>query len=184
MRSDGRLAAALSAPETYENDELSPLGINIGFWTSPTDKRNSRHDSFSSSIQSPTIVLGFDQSSSSAAPKVHHRTTSYSSSVGPNLEVPPLSSSLPTQTGHHFPAARSASYGGSVRSLTNRSISSADHSGAHITGPVREAVTDIRTIVNFSETGEVSSGTLEGLVQRLITNFSEQQICSVDKAKI
>ncbi|KAF8168726.1 kinase-like domain-containing protein [Pholiota molesta] len=135
--------------------------------TSPTDKRNSRHDSFSSSIQSPTIVLGFDQSSSSAAPKVHHRTTSYSSSVGPNLEVPPLSSSLPTQTGHHFPAARSASYGGSVRSLTNRSISSADHSGAHITGPVREAVTDIRTIV--------SSGTLEGLVQRLITNFNSRK---------
>ncbi|KAF8181559.1 ras guanine nucleotide exchange factor domain-containing protein [Pholiota molesta] len=84
MRSDGRLAAALSAPETYEKDELSPLGINIGFWTT---------------LPESTIVLGFDQSSSSAAPKVHHRTTSYSSSVGPNLEVPPLSSSLPLKRG-------------------------------------------------------------------------------------
>jgi hypothetical protein len=49
---------------------------------------------------------------------------------------------------------------------------SSSDSTAHLSGLVREAVTDARIVVNVDETGVIQSGTLKGLVERLIINFS------------
>jgi len=77
------------------------------------------------------------------------------------------------------PASRSGCHFGSQRTFsccsfppTVRSAISTD-SGVHIPVVVSEAVTDPRSIVKLSSAGNVISGTLEGLVVRLINNFSE-----------
>jgi len=57
--------------------------------------------------------------------------------------------------------------------LRSDSESSFTDSGIHIPEVVSEAVTDPRSIVKLSSVGNVISGTLEGLVGRLINNISE-----------
>jgi len=76
------------------------------------------------------------------------------------------------------PASRSGSRFGTQRTFSSysfpstvRSLTSTD-SGIHMPEVVR-AVTDPRSIVKFSAAGNVISGTLEGLVGRLVNNFSE-----------
>jgi son of sevenless-like protein len=58
-----------------------------------------------------------------------------------------------------------------------RTTGSSD-SNAPLEDPVREATTNLRTTINVTESGVVSSGTLEGLVERLITNFSGSSLGS------
>ncbi|KAG5645836.1 hypothetical protein DXG03_005177 [Asterophora parasitica] len=54
-----------------------------------------------------------------------------------------------------------------------QSIVSSDHdSGIHMAAPLHDAVTNPKSIIHFSRSGSVSSGTLEGLVERLIRNFN------------
>ena len=63
----------------------------------------------------------------------------------------------------------------SLRSLRLRSDSESSFtdSGIHMSEVVSEAVTDPRSIVKLSSAGNVISGTLEGLVGRLINNIGE-----------
>lgn len=177
-----------------EHEELSPLGIpsfEHGFMGNAFDSRH-RQNSVASTNSSlnPTYSnpapsnpaysnpthsnsaypnrassIGFDPSPISPQRLQHPRSTSLS----PSASVPHLSTSLPTPPGgSYFPPERAASHNGNFPS---RSVQSSE-SSAHLTGPVREAVTDSRKIVNVNETGMVLSGTLEGLVERLIVNFS------------
>ncbi|KAF8964650.1 ras guanine nucleotide exchange factor domain-containing protein [Flammula alnicola] len=170
----GRLLRPPSMPsnETQEIDQLSPLALSPspGFLTGSIERRNGRHKSVSST--GPSFHTDLDRRST-FSPPFSPRALSFSYSSPPTLEVPHLSSSLPTPDGRHFPTDRSASHDGNTPSPI-RSIISSD-SGIQLTGPVREAITDTRVIVNVTESGVVSSGTLEGLVQRLITNFNSRK---------
>ena len=77
------------------------------------------------------------------------------------------------------PTSRSGSHFGSQRTFSSYSSPStvlsaiSTESGIHIPEVVSEAVADPRSIVKTSAVGSVISGTLEGLVGRLINNFSE-----------
>lgn len=159
-----------SSNQGHEDDELSPLGITIGFSSSSSERRHVRQDSMSRPTLSPPVAVDLGHSQSFSQPP-HPRAASLFHPSGGNLEVPPLSSSLPTQIGLHHLKERSVSYDG-AKSVANKSTSSSDP-GTHLTGDIRAAVTDPRIIVNLNDSGTVASGTLEGLVQRLITNFSE-----------
>jgi son of sevenless-like protein len=160
-----------------ENEELSPLGIpsiDRGFMGNAPDLRHRQNSvaSLNSSLNhpysNPAYSIDFDHPSISPQ-RVHPRSASLSGA--PTLSVPHLSTSLPARPGgSYFPAERAASHDSNF-SLPARSVLSSD-SSAHLSGPVREAVTDPRIIVNVNETGVVQSGTLEGLVERLIVNFS------------
>jgi len=161
-----------------ENGELSPIGIPaIGFGMNALNSRHrqnskaSLNSSYSNEFDNPispqrlppnpAYSIDFDQSSISPQP-LHPRSASLSGA--PTLSVPHLSTSLPARPGLYIPAERSVS-------LPPRSVLSSD-SSAHLSGPVRDAVTDPRIIVNVNGTGVVQSGTLEGLVERLVVNFS------------
>jgi len=85
------------------------------------------------------------------------------SSISPS--TPPASHS-----GSHFGSQRTFSSYGSPSTVP--SAISTD-SGVHMPEVDSEAVTDPRSIVKFSAAGDVISGTLEGLVGRLVNNFSE-----------
>jgi son of sevenless-like protein len=87
-------------------------------------------------------------------------------------EADKLSSNSPStpRSDSHFGSQGTFSSYGSPSTV--RSAISTD-SGIHIPKVVSEAVTDRRSIVKLSAVGNVISGTLEGLVGRLINNFSE-----------
>ena len=87
------------------------------------------------------------------------------SSISPSTSTPPAS-----RSGSYFGSQRTFSSYGSPSTV--RSATSTD-SGIHMPEVISEAVTDPRPIVNLSAAGHVISGTLEGLVGRLINNFSE-----------
>ena len=87
------------------------------------------------------------------------------SSISPCTSTPPAS-----RSDSHFGSQRTFSFYGSPSTV--RSATSTD-SGIQMPGVISEAVTDPRPIVNLSAVGHVISGTLEGLVGRLINNFSE-----------
>jgi son of sevenless-like protein len=158
---------------------LSPLGIpsiETGFIGNASNSRRrensvgSTNSSLSPSpaYSNPAYSIGFEHPPISPQ-RLHPRSASLSAT--PTVSVPHLSTSLPARPGGlYFPAERAASHDSNV-SLPPRSIVSSN-SSAHLSGPVREAVTDPRIIVNVNETGVVQSGTLEGLVERLIVNFS------------
>ena len=61
--------------------------------------------------------------------------------------------------------------------LSLRTTGSSD-SNAALKNPVREAITNSRAIVNLTKSGVVSAGTLEGLVERLISSFSTSYLNS------
>ena len=154
----------------HKDDGPSPLGVSSGFSTSPSERRHDRQDSMSRPLLSPSVAVDLGHTlSSSQSP--YPRAASLFHPSGGNLEVPLLSSSLPAQIGVHHMKERSISYD-CAKSLANKSTSSSDP-GTHLTGDIRAAITDPRIIVNLNDSGTVASGTLEGLVQRLITNFSE-----------
>jgi len=158
-----------------ENNELSPLGIpsiETGFMGNALNSRHRQNSVASTNsnpaYSNPAYSIGFEHSPISPQ-RLHPRSTSLSET--PAVSVPHLSTSFPTRSGgSYIPAERAASHGGNV-SLPPRSVPSSN-SSAHLSGPVREAVTDPRIIVKVNETGVVQSGTLEGLVERLIVNFS------------
>ncbi|TFK42874.1 ras guanine nucleotide exchange factor domain-containing protein [Crucibulum laeve] len=83
----------------------------------------------------------------------------------PRLDLSHLGSSSPPSINRH---QRTPS-GGSPSGV--RSFVSYD-SGVHMSASLREAVTDPKPIVNLTHSGSVASGTLEGLVERLINNFN------------
>ncbi|KDR73425.1 hypothetical protein GALMADRAFT_124495 [Galerina marginata CBS 339.88] len=149
-----------------ENDELSPLGISPsgGFIRNVMEPLRRRQNSGSSSSSTPTVTVDPEPS-----PTLQSSPRSASRIDGPpRLEVPSSSSfSLPAQLGTYFPPEQFFSYDRSVSSP--RSIRSM--SSSHLSDSVREAVSDPRLIVNVVN-GVVSTGTLEGLVHRLITNFN------------
>lgn len=91
----------------------------------------------------------------------------------PKLDLAHLSASPSTRMSNHFPQ-RSAStdYPSPMRSVIS------NDSGIFMTPSQREAVTTSKLIVNLSPSGSVSSGTLEGLVDRLINNFSKHPFLS------
>jgi hypothetical protein len=64
---------------------------------------------------------------------------------------------------HPNPAGSSSSHPNGFTQLSSNSNA----------GLIREAVTDARIIVNVSATGVLQSGTLKGLVERLITSFGQ-----------
>lgn len=161
--------------EHRKQDELSPLvsSPNRGFFQKHVEpvypRKNSTSSCNSSSSSNPVVNIDFDSSWSAPSPtsprsdsRIRFGTDS------PRLEPPAVSSSLPVNPGSHFQQIeRSQSYD---VSSTARSVRSSN-SSVHITGPLREAVSDPRIIVN-TQNGIIISGTLEGLVDRLITNFS------------
>ncbi|KAF8906062.1 hypothetical protein CPB84DRAFT_1844704 [Gymnopilus junonius] len=86
------------------------------------------------------------------------------------LEIPPSPpSSFSTRSVLHFRLETEARSYEKVATDSTRSFSST--TSGHLTGPIKEAVLDSRMIVNVVN-GVVTSGTLEGLVDRLITNFN------------
>lgn len=105
----------------------------------------------------PILSMPFD-----FAPSYPGSTPS-SSRSGSHPESPwasvsePQSSGLQTYRSQH---ARSSS-------STHSSVSSAS-SGSEISDPLKDAVANKEPIIHFNKSGEVSSGTLEGLIQRLI----------------
>ena len=157
--------------------ELSPLGIpsiENGFMGNASNSRRregsvaSTNSSLSPAYSNPAYSIDFEHQPISPQ-RLHPRSASLSAT--PTVSAPHLSTSLPARPGgSYFPADRAASHDGTL-SLPPRSVVSSN-SNAHLSGPVREAVTDPRIIVNVNETGVVQSGTLEGLVERLIVNFS------------
>lgn len=154
----------------HKDDGPSPLGVPSGISTSSSERRHDRQDSMSRPLLSPSVAVDLGHSLSSSQSPYPRAASLFHPSRG-NLEVPPLSSSLPTQMDVHHMKERSISYDG-AKSLANKSTSSSDP-GTHLTGDIQAAITDPRIIVNLNDSGTVASGTLEGLVQRLITNFSE-----------
>ncbi|KAF8163016.1 ras guanine nucleotide exchange factor domain-containing protein [Crassisporium funariophilum] len=159
----------ISSSRIQETDELSPLDFSKAstFGRNATFVRRDRQNS--SSTQAPSVFVDFGHSGSPLPPKSPQSSQTVDFSKPPRLEVPHLSASLPARLGSFFPPERSTSYGG--QSSPNKSILSTD-SGVHLAGPVREAVADPRSIVNSTESGIILSGTMEGLVQRLIANFN------------
>jgi len=97
-------------------------------------------------------------------------STDSESSLRSSKSHPSVSS--PSRYGSHFLNQRPFSSGNNYPS-TIRSVPISTDSGIKISGLIRGAVTDLRSIVKFNPTGNVISGTLEGLVGRLINNFSE-----------
>jgi len=169
-----------------EIQELSPLGgssIHPGFMGNTVNsmpRQNSLASLNPPYSSPPTSNPAYPNSTYFADPDVSHSpvlsqqlhpSRSASFSAVPTLPVPRISTSLPTRLGPRSPADRSVSHDSNF-SLPARSVLTSN-SSAHLSGPVREAVTDPRIVVNVNETGVVQSGTLEGLVERLIINFSE-----------
>ncbi|KAF5386738.1 hypothetical protein D9615_001785 [Tricholomella constricta] len=79
------------------------------------------------------------------------------------LELARKSSSL---LGAHFTHGTPSPEGCSPQSITS------SDSGIQTSAPLREAVANPESIIHFSRSGSVSAGTLEGLVERLISNFN------------
>ncbi|KAH9483782.1 Serine/threonine-protein kinase STY17 [Psilocybe cubensis] len=161
----------------YQNqDELSPLVSSPSrrFFKRHTEpvqpRKNSSSSTSSSSSSNPIVKIDFDPPSSPTSPRSESRIFGEISS--PRLELPLVSSSLPVNMGSHFrPIERSKSH-----DITSpvKSVRSSN-SSIHITGPLREAVLDPRIIVD-EDNGVVVSGTLEGLVDRLIgANFKSSR---------
>ncbi|KAG5652946.1 hypothetical protein H0H81_002954 [Sphagnurus paluster] len=82
------------------------------------------------------------------------------------LEVPRTSSSVPSSFGGNFSSGRAPSESHPAQSI----ISS--ESGRETSPSLREALNNPKSIIHFSRSGSVASGTLEGLVERLISNFN------------
>ena len=61
-----------------------------------------------------------------------------------------------------------------IKFLGTPSLRTTVSSGSNVAleNPVREAITNSRAIVKLTESGAVSAGTLEGLVERLTSSFS------------
>lgn len=158
-----------------ETDELSPLDGSFkynGFGSHSLTQRIGRQNSVSSQAPSINVERERYEQPPYTSPTMHGRSSSGTTGKSGTLEVP-QSSSLPSSYGSHFPITeRSSSSDSHAGKAPIKSVISSD-SGVHLTGPVREAVTDPRTILNVNEAGMITSGTLEGLVQRLITNFSK-----------
>lgn len=150
-----------------EMDELSPISISTskGYnGSSPPARKASQQDG-----RPPLFNIDFTGVDVPATP-LSPRSASRVQTGPPKLEVPHLSASSPSRYGSHFLNQRA--FSSDNYPSTIRSVMSTD-SGIRMSGPIREAVTDSRSIVKIGTTGNVISGTLEGLVGRLINNFSE-----------
>lgn len=163
MSNPGHRPRPLASPSegriTEETVQLTPISSNsAGHSSSPN---------YSHPFNYPTSLCATVNSERSSG-----RPTS--SNGGPRvepearLEVLHTSSSLPSQTGACIPRQTLSSDGYPSVSSTLSS-----DSGVQISSTLREAITDPRPIINFNRSGSVTSGTLEGLVERLINHFSE-----------
>ncbi|RDB23999.1 Serine/threonine-protein kinase STY17 [Hypsizygus marmoreus] len=146
-----------------EADELSPV-------SSSNSSGARRHPSMSHSdpyhgAPSKLIIPIASEFSFGASPRDKSITDSDTS----RLEVPWTSASLPSNFGPHMPQRTVSSEG-----YPQGSVISSD-SGIQLPGSVKEAVTNPKSIIHFNRSGSVSSGTLEGLVERLISNFNVQK---------
>lgn len=156
----------ISGNEISEMDELSPISI-------PTSKGYNGSSPFAR--QAPQQdgrppLFNIEFTGADVPTPMSPRSASRVQTAGPpKLEVPHLSVSSPSRYGSHFLNQRS--FSSDYYPSTVRSVMSTD-SGIRMSGPIREAVTDSRSIVKFGTTGNVISGTLEGLVGRLINNFN------------
>jgi len=153
----------ISGNEISEMDELSPISISTskGYNGSSLPAREAPQ-------QDGRLPL-FNIEFTGAVTPMSPRSASRVQTAGPpKLEVPHLSVSSPPRYGSH----NQRSFSSDNYPSTIRSVISTD-SGIRMSGPIREAVTASRPIVKFNTSGNVISGTLEGLVGRLINNFSE-----------
>ncbi len=123
----------------HKDDGPSPLGVPSGISTSSSERRHDRQDSMSRPLLSPSVAVDLGHSLSSSQSPYPRAASLFHPSRG-NLEVPPLSSSLPTQMDVHHMKERSISYDG-AKSLANKSTSSSDP-GTHLTGDIQAAITD------------------------------------------
>lgn len=149
-------------------DELSPISISTskgynGF--SPPARKASQQDG-----RPPLFSIEFTGADGPVSPMSPRSASRVNIAGPPKLEVPHLSVSSPSRYGSHFPNQRT--FSSDTYPSTVRSVMTTD-SGIRMSGPIREAVTDSRSIVKFGTTGNVIAGTLEGLVGRLVNNFSE-----------
>ena len=123
----------------------------------------------------PSLPLKSDSESSFKSSRFSHQLEMLiipGNEISEADKLPSISPSTP-------PASRFGSHFGSQTTFSSysspstvRSTISTD-SGTHMPGIGIEAVTDQRSILKLSAVGDVVSGTLEGFVERLITNFSE-----------
>jgi son of sevenless-like protein len=158
----------ISGNEISEMDELSPISISTskGYnGSSPRARGAPQQDG-----RPPLFNIEFTNADMPVTPMSPRSASRVTTAGPPKLEVPHLSVSSPSRYGSHFLNQRS--FSSDHYPSTVRSVISTD-SGIRMSGPIREAVTDSRSIVKFGTTGNVISGTLEGLVGRLINNFSE-----------
>lgn len=126
-----------------------------------------RRGSNTSAELGPVNSVSFDPSPMSSSSQGVSRV------VGTDLsrsEKSPLPSSFPTRIAQQSPLETES--GSHERAATDSIRSLSSIASGHPNGPTKEAVLDSRVIVNVVN-GVVASGTLEGLVDRLITNFSE-----------
>lgn len=108
-------------------------------------------------------------------------TESRISPIPPRVDLPNLTDlprpcySTPA-AGLHSPASLQSPLSAvSLRSLSDTSEMSTG-SGFHVSGPLAAAVADPTSTIYLSRLGTVACGTLAGLVERLINNFSEPKI--------
>ncbi|KAF8061461.1 hypothetical protein FPV67DRAFT_1509075 [Lyophyllum atratum] len=85
------------------------------------------------------------------------------------LEIPRTSSSLSSTFGTQAPHRTPSSEGYPLQSIMS------SDSGIQTSALLREAVTNPKSVVHFTRSGSVSSGTLEGLVERLIINSNSKK---------
>ncbi|KAJ3507608.1 hypothetical protein NLJ89_g6206 [Agrocybe chaxingu] len=166
-----QFSPSISIPEA-----VPPLLISTseGLARSSRPKITRPHTS-SSSSQDAALVVGVNRNISQSPVSPLFSTSHISPGGPPRLELPHLSVSSPARIGAYFPAevprGRQASDASLISPL--KSASSSD-SGVHFSGPVHEAKSNTRCIVYIND-GTVSAGSLEGLVQRLISNFNSQK---------
>lgn len=177
----GTISSCILEDQISSPIDISTYGTSHAYSNSGA-YRNDRRPSVSS-VSTPSIRI--DRQSPTPAPAISvHSASAYTASTRANTLPVPQPSSLPTSIGTHFPDHRrgsTESQDGQISPI--KSVLSSNSS--HLSGPVREAVTDPRMIVNLNEAGLVVSGTLEGFVQRLITRYSKAapELCKISTEK-
>ncbi|CAA7267623.1 unnamed protein product [Cyclocybe aegerita] len=166
-----QFSPSISIPEA-----VPPLFIstNEGLTRNSRPKITRPHTS-SSSSQDAALLADVNRNISQYPISPLFSTSHISPGGPPRLELPHLSVSSPARIGAYFPAEAPRGRQASDASLISplKSASSSD-SGVHFSGPVHEAKSNTRCVVYIND-GTVSAGSLEGLVQRLITNFNSQK---------
>lgn len=173
--SKSRLGISFAARNPHripeEDDELSPISIQVT--SGPLRSLSSPDSGLEANNLSKPSIWGLSANdrrfSNASSPAGSSQPSQVNSDIS-LLQVSPQWNSLPTSFGSNFPSHLTARTSSEHQTSPTMPSSPAD---SFSSGLLREAAADSNAILNLSPGGAVMSGTLEGLVERLISGSSE-----------